>query len=297
MTSRTPVRVLRLAAIGVLAAVAAACGSAGAPGARDTTTTAPTATTAPTTTSASPTTAPGPLSVRVYLMRTDKLAVVGRTVPATSAVARAAMTALLSGPTGAETAAGLGTAIPAGTTLRSVSIKGGTATVDLSSSFSSGGGSLSMISRLAQVTYTLTQFPSVSGVTFRLDGAPVTVFGGEGIVLDHPATRSSFESVTPAILVESPTPGATATAPLRVWGTANVFEAQFRLEVLDGAGHVVASQPVRAASGTGTRGPFEVTVPLSAVAGPVTLNVFDLSAKDGSRQDLVSVPLQFGAGR
>lgn len=229
-------------------------------------------------------------------MRVDKLTVVGRSVSATPAVAGAAMTALLAGPTPAETSSGIGTAIPTGTALKSVSIANHTATVDLSSRFSAGGGSLSMTARLAQVTYTLTQFPSVQGVVFRLDGAPVSVFGGEGIILDHPATRASFESVTPAILVESPTPGATAAGPLRVWGTANVFEAQFRLEVVDGAGRVVASQPVRAASGTGTRGPFDVTVPLAS-AGPVTLKLFDLSAKDGSRQDLVSVPLELGAGK
>ena len=227
-------------------------------------------------------------------MRGDKLAVSARSVPSTQAVAASAIRALLAGPDPSEAAEGLTSDIPSGVTLRDVSITASTATVDLSSTFSSGGGSLSMTARLAQVTYTLTQFSNVSGVLFRLEGAPVTVFGAEGIVLDHPATRSEFESVTPAILVESPTPGSRVTSPLRIWGTANVFEAVFRVELIDGAGRVVASQAVRAASGTGTRGSFDVTFPFSAPAGLAVLNAFDLSARDGSRQDLVAVALQVG---
>jgi len=234
---------------------------------------------------------------RVYFLRGDVLAVAGRTVPSTPAVAGAAMTALLGGPTPPEATAGLRSAIPAGSTLRSVSIKDGTATVDLSREFASGGGSLSMTARLAQVTYTLTQFPTVTGVKFRVDGTPVTVFGGEGVILPEPADRSGFESVTPAILVESPTPGATVTSPLRVWGTANVFEATFRLEVLNSSGSVVAARTVQATSGTGTRGTFDVTVPISAPPGAMTINVFDLSAKDGSRQHIVSVPVEMGDPR
>lgn len=227
-------------------------------------------------------------------MRGDKLAVTGRTVPATQKVATTALDLLLAGPTAAETRMGLASTIPAGTALRSVSVADGIATVDLSATYASGGGSLSMTARLAQVTYTLTQFPTVKGVVFRLDGSPVTVFGGEGIVLDHPATRAGFESVTPAILVESPTPGSRVTSPLRIWGSANVFEAAFQLELVDGAGKVLAAQPVRATSGTGTRGSFDITVPFSAAPGGAVLNLFDLSAKDGTRQDQVSVSLELG---
>jgi spore germination protein GerM len=52
--------------------------------------------------------------------------------------------------------------------------------------------------RLAQVVYTLMQFPSVKAVNFSLDGKPVTVFGSEGIVLDHPQERSDYEDVAPS---------------------------------------------------------------------------------------------------
>jgi len=242
------------------------------------------------------TTTPGARSVsfRLYFMRGDKIAVTARTVVASPTVAAAALRTLLAGPNATETGSGLFSDIPSGTRLRGVLISDGTATVDLSSNFESGGASLSMTARLAQVTYTLTQFPTVSGVLYRLDGRPITVFGGEGVVLDRPATRSSFESVTPAVLVEAPTPGCRVTSSLSVWGTANVFEATFQVEVAPEDGHVLVSQVVHATSGTGTRGSFNAMVAIPAAAGPVTLKVFDLSAKDGSRQDLVVIPLRLG---
>jgi len=73
-----------------------------------------------------------------------------------------------------------------------------------------------------------------------------------------------------------------------------VFEATFQVEVAAEDGHVLVSRVVHATSGTGTRGSFSVMVSIPAAAGPVTLKVFDLSAKDGSRQDLVVIPLQLG---
>lgn len=226
-------------------------------------------------------------------MRGDKIGVASRTLPATTAVATAAINALLAGPSPADSSAGLNTSIPTGTRLLGVSIANGTATVDLTGTFESGGGSLSMVGRLAQVTYTATQFPTVSRVNFRLDGKPVTVFGGEGIILDHPATRADFESVTPAILVEAPTPGTSISGQVRVWGTANVFEAAFRLQVTAPDGAVIVDRAVQATSGTGTRGTFDVTVDLAqAGARAATLTVYDLSAKDGSRQDVVAIPVR-----
>ncbi len=234
--------------------------------------------------------------VRVYYLRGDTLGVAHRTITATARVATAAVTELLAGPTPADSAAGLTTAIPVGTRLLGVTIADGTATVDLTSTFESGGGSLSMAGRLAQVTYTLTQFPTVTQVVFNLDGKPVTVFGGEGIILDHPATRASFETLTPAILVEYPGRGWAVQSPLRIAGNANVFEAQFQAELTDTTGTVIASADIHATAGTGTRGTFDTTLPFTlAASGPGVLTVFDTSPKDGTRIDVVQLPLQLVA--
>ena len=63
--------------------------------------------------------------------------------------------------------------------------------------------------------------------------------------------RSDFEELTPAILVEGPLPFAAVSAPLRLWGTANTFEATFEYDLLDPAGKVLAHHFVTATSGYG----------------------------------------------
>ena len=281
----------------VLTVGVVACGSATEPSSSPSTTaqgTTPPPTSTTTTTPPTTTTTPAQTTdVRVYFLHGDSLGVAHRTIAATPKVATAALTELLAGPTPADTATGLTSTIPAGTRLLGVTIVAGTATVNLTGAFESGGGSLSMAGRLAQVTYTLPQFPTVTQVVFHLDGKPVTVFGGEGIIIDHPATRASFETLAPAILVEYPGPGWAATSPLRIAGTANVYEAQFQAELTDATGTVIARQAVRATTGTGTRGAFDTALPFTITAsGPGTLTVFDTSPKDGARIDVVQIPLQ-----
>src|SRR6185503_4308433 len=137
----------------------------------------------------------GTMIVRAYFVLGGEPGVTGlvpvlRTVPQTAGVAKAAMTALLAGPTKAESGdRTITTAIPDGTTLNGVSIRNGIATVDLSNEFDSGGGTASMRYRLGQVVYTLTQFSTVKSVLFQVEGQAVTVFGSEGIVLDGPSKR------------------------------------------------------------------------------------------------------------
>jgi hypothetical protein len=233
----------------------------------------------------------------VYFVHGEHVASVHRAVPATKAVATAALREMVAGPTDDERRQGFTSAVPTGSELRGVTIAGGLATVDLTGRFESGGGSLSMMLRLAQVVFTATQFPTVQRVNFRLDGKPVSVFGGEGIMLDRPAVRAGFEEMLPAIFADEPAAGATVRTPLRVRGTADVFEAQFTLEVVGPAGHVVASRPVMATSGTGTRGSFDVTVTLPAgLSGRGKVVVFDYSPKDGSRTLTEEVPVTLTTG-
>lgn len=230
--------------------------------------------------------------VRVYLTRGEHLGVAGRTIPATRATARAAMEQLLSGPSVADQGYGLGTAIPAGTKLLGLTIEGGTARVDLSKEFGAGGGTLSVTMRLAQVVYTLTQFPSVERVVFLMEGSEVDVFTGQGIILSSPQTRADYEYVLPALFVEGPLPGAAVSSPIRVWGTGNTFEASFMVRVLDVEGAIVVEQPGMATSGSGTRGTFDLTVSYPNAAKPAaTVVVFEYSAKDGSVTNAVEIPV------
>ena len=130
----------------------------------------------------------------------------------------------------------------------------------------------------AEQVYTLSQFDPAK---------PVTI-GGNGY------TRADFEDLTPAILVESPLPFASVASPLRVWGTANTFEATFDYELLDASGKVLSHHFVTATSGSGTRGIFDFTVPFEAPNGLGKLVVFEESAADGSRIHQVEIPLTLG---
>jgi germination protein M len=254
--------------------------------------TEPPATVAP---SPTPTSAPGgATSVKIYLFMDEKLVPVRRQVDETRAVGRAALNALFEGPTAEESAESppLTTSIPDGTILLGLDIADGLATVDLSREFESGGGSASMFGRLGQVVYTLTQFPTVKQVAFQLDGEPVTVFSGEGIVLDEPSDREDYEAFLPSVFVERPTWGATLGNPVRVSGIANVFEAVFFVEIRAADGATLAEERIMATCGTGCWGTFDVTIPYDVASRQEgTLVTYHLSAMDGSIEDERSYPV------
>jgi spore germination protein GerM len=284
----------------VVAALAGACSPSADAGTRPP---APTSSTVPVETAApsaesSPAPTPEPsTTVRVYFYLggepgSEGLVPVDRNVDA-QAPASGALAALLAGPTSAE--AGdrtITSAIPEGTRLLGLALRDGIATVDLSGDYESGGGSLSMFVRLGQVVYTLTQFPDIVAVVFNIDGRPVTVFSGEGIALDRPQTRADSEGVLPAIFVDLPAYGGMLANPGRISGTANVFEAQFRIALLDATGARIADIPARASCGTGCRGAFDVSVPYTVDRSQTgTLRVWDESMKDGRPIDVREYPV------
>jgi hypothetical protein len=231
-------------------------------------------------------------SVAVYLLRDGKVSPVRRTIESTPAVARAALTELLKGPTAGERADGLATAIPSGTALREISLSDGVATVDVDGTFDDGGGSASMLGRVAQIVATLTRFPTIERVAFRIDGEPVQAVGGEGVVVDPPVGRRAIEEQTPQILVESPLPGDTVRSPIRLRGTANVFEATVSIDVRGANGKLLKRTFTTATSGTGTRGTFDTEVALPDGTGPVTVVAYESSAEDGRPLHVVELPLQ-----
>ena len=263
--------------------------------------------------SASPTTAPSAspaatTTVRIYLFQPDPaggdahLVPVLRTVPATQAVATAAVRELLAGPARraiqprlavpASDEDGLLTMIPADTRLLGITIDGSVATVDLTGAFESGGGSMSMFGRLAQLIYTVTQFPTVDTVRLRLDGQPVESIGGEGVIVSPGLGRPDSTYSLPPIFVDLPAWGGAFPSPGRVTGLANVFEAQFQVQVLDARRRVLLETPVHATCGTGCWGAFDVTVRYDVpTAQWGTLRVFDSSAKDGTPIDVREYPI------
>lgn len=256
----------------------------------------------PTTGPPSPSPTPAPtMIVRAYFLLDDPaggdpaLVPVLRTLPKSVATARAAMTALLAGPSATERAASprISTLVPAGTELLGIEISGGLATVDLSGAFDSGGGSFSVRGRLAQVAYTMTQFTTVDRVSFKLDGKPVSVFSSEGIILDKPVTRATYrDDFLPPIFIDRPAWGAALLTPGRVTGLANVFEAQFRIALLDRNDKVLADAPVLATCGTGCWGRFDVTLSYDVSAAQWgTLRVWDISEANGQQVAVREYPV------
>ena len=151
-----------------------------------------------------------------------------------------------------------------------------------------------MRERLAQVVFTLTQFPSVERVASRVAGTPTTVFGGEGVMLDPQVDRADFADVTPLVFVESVAPGDAITTPVKVGGMSNTFEANVRIRILGADGSVLADTFTTATSGTGTWGTFAVNVPFAKgthTAGTVV--AFQTSPKDGSMVNVVEIPVTF----
>lgn len=212
----------------------------------------------------------------VYLVRDGKMAAIGRdrtTFVATLDLGRASIGVLLNGPNAAERKIGFSTALAKGTELNKISENGDRLTVELSKN-------LDTVAR-AQVVMTLTQAAGARDVVI------VTPAGRT-----PPLDQADLEDLLPTVLVESPLPFAWVESPLSITGSSNSFEATSQLELLDANGKLLARKAVTAISGTGTRGTFGVTLRFKAAAGPATLISYENSAKDGSRIDVVRIPLQ-----
>ena len=159
----------------------------------------------PTTTA---TTAPSPIEVpvQIYLIGiTGRLAPVERDVPVTSPDLAVVLGALVAGPTAAESAAGLQSALPAQTTVLGATIAGGVATVNLGGTFGQLVGP-AQIQAVAQVVFTASLLPGVTGVTFELSGVAVEVPVASGAQVPV-ASTAQFAPLAPAAA------GASAPGP------------------------------------------------------------------------------------
>lgn len=152
--------------------------------------------TAPPQTSPAPLTqAPTEQTVQVYWLKALNNTIEPASSPVTiaaqqpDAVLEAAFQKMLAGSDNPE----LTSTVPSGTKLRDVQVKEDGVHVDLSEEFTSGGGSTSMTGRLAQVIYTATTLNPEAPVWISVEGKPLDVLGGEGLIVDQPMTRESFK--------------------------------------------------------------------------------------------------------
>jgi Immunoglobulin-like domain of bacterial spore germination len=228
--------VKRAALLALFLALATGCGADSS--------SSPPETTTPPATATNPHMPVPPLALTVYKTASGTLAPTVVHVPRTRAVAAAALQAL-------------GVDAP-------VTISGGTATVGLDRAPDD---------QVAEIVFTLTQFPTVQ----RVD-----VAGRSGL------TREDFAHYVPPILVDTPAAGGTVTPAFTVAGSASVFEATVVVQLVRD-GEVLSKQTVTASEGAPARGSFSTTA--HATPGALTVQVYAPSAEDGSPQHEVDIPV------
>jgi Immunoglobulin-like domain of bacterial spore germination/Sporulation and spore germination len=234
------------------------------------------------------------MTLQVWLERGGKLWLTKRTVTRTPAPAGAAVRRLFAGPNAAETAAGVDTAVPAGSRLWGISISGRIATVDVSRAFAGPGARASVRMRLAQLTFTTTQFPTVDRV--RLEVAGQIVHSIAGVPVPQPAATSSFYRLLPPILVARPAIGARVPATVTVAGSADVFEAVVHIRILNARGRLISATHVLATCGTGCRGTYTATLAYHVLrAQPGTVLINGDNGK-GTPPPVVRVPVLLSVG-
>jgi Immunoglobulin-like domain of bacterial spore germination/Sporulation and spore germination len=221
------------------------------------------------------------LTIQVWFVREGRLFPTKRTAPFTVETSRLALTELMIGPSAVEAAAGVANAIPIGMDFDLRGIANGVATVGFPDRFHTDGAALARL-RQAQVVYTLTQYPSVSRVDFRT-GTP-------------PVGRADFTDLLPRVVVLGPVVGQRVSSPVTVTGTADTREATVNVRLLDAAGHEIATTFTTATCGNGCRGAYSVALPYQGCAEQAgTLEVYQISGEDGSRRDVVAIPIVLSA--
>jgi len=234
-----------------------------------------------------PTAPQGTVTVALWFVRNGVVVPTRRTRPATPATSRLVLTELLAGPSSAEAAAGLVGAIPAGVEFHVAGIADGVATVSFDAAFYAGAPETARLRR-AQVVYSLTQFPTVNRVAFASRGQSL------GGAVGGPAGRAEYADLLAPIVVTSPVIGETVASPVMVVGTADVVEATVNVRLLDAAGREVATAFTTASCGGGCRGGYSVAVPFRATpGGPGLVEVYEVSAEDGARRNVVAIAVVF----
>ena len=96
-----------------------------------------------------------------------------------------------------------------------------------------------------------------------------------------------------AITVARPAAGEEVRTPLRVQGSASVFEANVHVIVRNAKGEVVGEGFTTATAGAPARGDYVASIPLTFSGGRQNgvVEVFSPSPRDGTPQGLVSIPV------
>ncbi|HEX5250038.1 MAG TPA: GerMN domain-containing protein [Gaiellales bacterium] len=249
----------RLASLLAIAAAATACSGNGAVAVSS----VPHAATKVATTSPSPNPIGVQPTAQVWFVRDGKLFQVSRPMTPGGDLQIAALRALLAGPTAAEQADGVTSAVPPHTQLLGLGHRAGVATVDMSAELGQGTSAAAARLMLAQLVYTVAQAAPIHAMHLKLDDAPASALPGSGVVVPATLTRTRYKSLVPLVQIAGPSALSTAFSPVEVSGYGRTGTTM-HVSVIDQAGHVLGQRYVRVSDG---RFLADVTVKLASHAG------------------------------
>jgi hypothetical protein len=168
---------------------------------------------------------------------------------------------------------------PAGTTLVSANIVGGTtAVINLSSDAANGPAGEGAISA-QQLLYTIiAAAPKIDGLQLQIAGAPVTSLWGSP--LDATVAALPFWQAWGHVWINQPAENATVAAAVDITGEASVSEGTVHWQILRNGG-LLKQGVVTATEGAPLRGTWSFTI-AGLAPGPYVVRAYEVSAKDGS---------------
>ncbi|MFB9239411.1 Gmad2 immunoglobulin-like domain-containing protein [Plantactinospora siamensis] len=262
------------------------------------------------------------LTLELWYVHDGRLEPTRRVRPAAPATSRLTLAELAAGPTPAEAAAGLGTSVPTGIAI--AGLAGRVETLTVTAGFDNGGTATVRL-RQAQVVYSLTQFPTVDRVVFRRAGRPdspaldrtdfadllppiVVTAPGIGETVPNPVTVTGtadvFEATVNVRILDAA--GRQLAAGFTVASCGSGCRGDYRLTLgyrlppraAAGGRTSPASDPAAGgepvAGGPPAGGGSPAADALRAGSGSTAgrIEVFEVSARDGSRVNLVSRPVR-----
>lgn len=112
------------------------------------------------------------------------------------------------------------------------------------------------------------------------------IMSNSAIFLKNPTRNDSIKVTSPKINEQ-------IKSPVQISGQAAIFEAQFNARIKDNSGLVLAEAQLRTEEGQ-TMSPFSAKIKYKKPSrGEGIVEVFDISAKDGSEINKVSIPVIF----
>lgn len=241
---------------------------------------------------------PARMDVAVYYLKTTPsdmyLIREVHEVDKTDEVAKAALNELINGN---PITAGASRVLPDETKILGINIEQGLATVDFSAEvLKANVGSSGEALGIASIVNTLTEFPTIEKVAFAVDGSKekgMDWWGHVGLY-EQPFQHDVSRVFEPAIWVTSPVKEQMIASPLKISGSARVFEATVSFRLRDSSGAVIAQGFTTASEGAPGRGDYigELAFTTSG-AGKGQVEVFEVSAKDGRDTNKVIIPVQW----